>query len=134
MIIQLPNSSIKLNLSTEFEQVYRKIFIFAQKKYMPKLFEYLGLIIRFFSNEHEPIHIHAFYKECQTKVEFVIENGIITKTMYRKVQGYEMIPNEKMSDLEDLIHVYKYDIVQLWIKYFILHEKVTCKKINVKLK
>ncbi len=34
---------------------------------MPKLFEYLGLILRFFSNEHEPIHIHAFYKESQNK-------------------------------------------------------------------
>lgn len=48
--------------------------------------------------------------------------------------GYEMIPKEKMSDLKALIEVYKYDIIQLWIKYFILHEKVKCKKINVKLK
>ena len=101
---------------------------------MPKLFEYLGLIIRFFSNEHEPIHIHAFYKEYQTKVEFIIENGIITKIIYRKVHGYEMIPKEKISDLQTLIEVYKYDIIQLWIKYFILHEKVNCKKINTKLK
>ncbi len=45
-----------------------------------------------------------------------------------------MIPEEKRKDLEILIDVYKYDIIQLWIKFFVLHEKVTCKKISVKLK
>ena len=65
---------------------------------MPKLFEYRGLILRFFSDEHEPIHIHAFYKECQTKVEFNIEDGIISSICYKKIQGYEVIPEEKMKD------------------------------------
>ena len=101
---------------------------------MPKIFEYLGLILRFFSNEHEPIHVHAFYKDCQTKVEFKIENGIITKINYKKVQSYDMIPKEKIKDLETLIEIYKYDIIQMWIKFFILHEKVSSKKITVKLK
>lgn len=101
---------------------------------MPKLFEYLGLILRFFSDEHEPIHIHTFYNECQTKVEFNIEDGIISSINYKKIQGYEVIPEEKMKDLETLIEVYKYDIIQLWIKFFVLHEKVSCRKISVKLK
>jgi len=101
---------------------------------MPKLYEYLGLIIRFFSNEHEPIHIHAFYQDYQTKVEFVIENGIIIEVNYKKVQSYEMIPNEKMKDLQVLIDTYKYDIVQMWIKFFILKEQISCRRITVKLK
>jgi len=101
---------------------------------MPKLFEYLGLVLRFFSNEHEPIHVHAFYKESQTKVELIIENGIITKINYKKVAGFEMVPVEKMNDLEQLINIYKYDIIQLWIKFFVLNEKITCKKITTKLK
>ncbi len=101
---------------------------------MPKLFEYLGLILRFFSDEHEPIHIHAFYEETQLKVEFVIEDGIITSINYKKVKGYEAIPKEKMKDLEILVDTFKYDIIQLWFKYFVLHEKITAKKITVKLK
>ncbi|MFW9606804.1 MAG: DUF4160 domain-containing protein [Pseudomonas sp.] len=28
---------------------------------MPKLYEYLGMVLFFYSNEHEPIHIHAKY-------------------------------------------------------------------------
>ena len=94
----------------------------------------MGITLRFFSDEHEPIHLHAFYKECQIKVEFIIESGIISKINYKKVQGYEAIPNEKIKDLEVLIEVYKYDIIQLWIKFFVMHEKVSCKKITVKLK
>ncbi|MBR3578817.1 MAG: DUF4160 domain-containing protein [Bacteroidales bacterium] len=26
---------------------------------MPKIFEYFGLIFYFYSNEHEPIHVHV---------------------------------------------------------------------------
>lgn len=100
---------------------------------MPKLYEYLGLILRFFSNDHEPIHVHAFYKETQIKVEFIIENGIITKINYSKVAGYSIIPKAKMKDLEALIEVSKYDIIQLWFKFYVLHEKITCKKITTKI-
>lgn len=101
---------------------------------MPKIYEYLGLIIRFFSSEHEPIHIHAFYNDCQTKVEFIIEDGIITEIIYKEVSGYNGLPKEKIKDLEKLVEIYKYEIVQLWIKFFILHEDVKCKKITKKLK
>jgi len=28
---------------------------------MPKIFEYFGFIFYFYSNEHEPIHIHVLH-------------------------------------------------------------------------
>jgi len=71
-----------------------------------------------------------FYKDFQTKIEFVIENSLIIEIKYKKVSGYEMIPIEKVKDLKKLIENYKYEIVQLWIKFFILHESnITCIKI-----
>lgn len=42
---------------------------------MPKIFEYLGIILFFYSNEHEPIHVHATYGEFESKAEFYIING-----------------------------------------------------------
>lgn len=42
---------------------------------MPKLYEYFGLIILFYSNEHEPIHVHAKYQGTESKAEFIIDNG-----------------------------------------------------------
>ena len=29
---------------------------------MPKLYEYFGLVIFFYSNEHEPIHVHGAWQ------------------------------------------------------------------------
>ena len=34
---------------------------------MPKIFEYFGLVIFFYSNEHEPIHVHASNAEFECK-------------------------------------------------------------------
>ncbi|MCK5209171.1 MAG: DUF4160 domain-containing protein, partial [Cyclobacteriaceae bacterium] len=28
---------------------------------MPKIYEYLGIVIMFYSDEHEPTHVHAVY-------------------------------------------------------------------------
>ena len=40
------------------------MLIFAEnksKRYMPKIFEYFGFIFYFYSNEHEPIHVHVMH-------------------------------------------------------------------------
>ena len=34
---------------------------------MPKIFEYLGIIIMFSSNEHEPIHVHGKFQSLESK-------------------------------------------------------------------
>ncbi len=45
---------------------------------MPKIFEYLGILIFFYSNEHEPIHVHGKHDGCESKAEFYIIDGLIT--------------------------------------------------------
>ena len=42
---------------------------------MPKLYEYMGLIIMFYANEHEPIHVHGKYQGRESKAELIIERG-----------------------------------------------------------
>lgn len=39
---------------------------------MPKIYEYLGLIFYFYSNEHEPIHVHVTIAERETIFEIVL--------------------------------------------------------------
>ena len=41
---------------------------------MPKLYEYLGLIILFYSKDHEPIHVHGKYQELESKTEILFES------------------------------------------------------------
>ena len=48
---------------------------------MPKLYEYLGILVYFYSNEHEPVHVHGKRQGRESKAELVIENGKVT--MYR---------------------------------------------------
>ena len=35
---------------------------------MPKIYEYLGIIIMFYSNEHKPIHVHGKYQGFESKM------------------------------------------------------------------
>ena len=39
---------------------------------MPKIYEYLGLIFYFYSNEHEPIHLHVIKAERESIFEIII--------------------------------------------------------------
>jgi len=52
---------------------------------MPKIFEYLGILVFFYSNEHEPIHVHAKKGEYECKAEFYIVNGKIEDKDYKYI-------------------------------------------------
>ena len=45
---------------------------------MPKIFEYFGFIFLFYSNEHEPIHVHVLHGDRQTVFELYLTEGILT--------------------------------------------------------
>lgn len=47
---------------------------------MPKIFEYFGFVFFFYSNEHEPIHVHVMRGDRQTVFEIFLEETCI---MYR---------------------------------------------------
>lgn len=36
---------------------------------MPKIFEYFGYIFFFYSNEHEPIHVHVTHNGWRTTIK-----------------------------------------------------------------
>ena len=54
---------------------------------MPKIFEYRGIIIMFYANEHEPIHVHGVHGEYESKAEFYIEQGEIIEIRIKAVKG-----------------------------------------------
>jgi hypothetical protein len=54
---------------------------------MPNIFEYLGILIFFYSNEHEPIHVHGKKAGCESKAEFYIINGIVSEIKISNVKG-----------------------------------------------
>jgi len=54
---------------------------------MPKLYEYFGIIVLFYSNEHEPIHVHGKCQGRESKAELILENGNVVKINYSPVKG-----------------------------------------------
>jgi len=90
---------------------------------MPTLFEYFGIIIKFFSNEHEPIHVHAYYNDAEIKVSFFIKDGKIYRTTY--VLEHGNFPINKEKQLKKLISKHKDDIVKLWVDFFVLKKDIT---------
>src|SRR3989338_8436240 len=101
---------------------------------MPKLYEYLGLVVFFYSNEHEPIHVHARYQGCESKIEIHIENGQINDFVTREVRGKGPLPKTQLRAFQDLVTKLGDEIVQAWINYFVYHKKIVTKKIDGKLK
>ena len=54
---------------------------------MPKLYEYFGIIVLFYSNEHEPVHVHGKYQGREMRAEFVIEDGRSISSIVRYEAG-----------------------------------------------
>lgn len=54
---------------------------------MPKLYEYFGLIIMFYANEHEPVHVHGKYQDRESRAEIIVVNGEIVEVRYAEIKG-----------------------------------------------
>ncbi len=54
---------------------------------MPKLYDYLGVAVVFYANEHEPIHVHGQCQERETKAELYTVNGQVTQIVFKETNG-----------------------------------------------
>jgi len=101
---------------------------------MPKIFEYLGIVIMFYSNEHEPIHVHGKYQSLESKAEFIIIEGKIVDIKIKDVKGKRALSKKELKEFKNFVNKFKEDIVQKWIDYFIYHKSMKCIKIEGKVK
>ena len=101
---------------------------------MPKIFEYLGIVIMFYSNEHEPIHVHGKFQSCESKAEFIIIDGKIIDIKIKDVKGKKSLPKKELKEFKNFVSKFKEDIVKKWIDYFVYHKSIQCIKINGKVK
>ena len=101
---------------------------------MPKIFEYLGIIFFFYSNEHYPIHVHARKGEFESKAEFLIENGVIVEIVITNVQGSEPLNGSDLKEFRVFLKNFSKQIVDKWVDYFVYNKSVSCEKITKRLK
>lgn len=51
---------------------------------MPKIFEYFGFIFYFYSNEHEPIHVHVIHGGAESVFDLILMNGELVEIRSRE--------------------------------------------------
>jgi Domain of unknown function (DUF4160) len=101
---------------------------------MPKLYEYLGIIVLFYSNEHEPIHVHGQCQGRESKAELIIENGKVVQIIYSAVKGRPPLSKTELKNFQTITARYAEEIVQKWIDYFVLHKPVEAQKITQRIR
>jgi hypothetical protein len=100
---------------------------------MPKIFEYLGVLIFFYSNEHEPIHVHGKYNGLESKAEFYIVDGDIVEIKIKLVKGRRPLTGSNLKDFEVFLEKYADKIVEKWVDYFVYHKNIEFEKINTRI-
>lgn len=89
---------------------------------MPKLYEYFGLVVYFYANEHEPIHVHGECQGRESKAEIVVRNGEIVRIVTQKVSGRRSLNRSELKDFRRLVEVKADDIVRRWIDFFVMRK------------
>lgn len=101
---------------------------------MPKIYEYFGFIFFFFSNEHEPIHVHVMKSGCQTVFELILMDGELQEIRARSEAGYQLLNEKDKATAEEFIRAYYKNIVEKWMNFFVLKKRVRCTQITKKVK
>ena len=99
---------------------------------MPKIYEYLGIVLFFYSNEHEPIHIHGKFNGRETKAEIHFFAGRMQRIVL-KDKGPGLEP-KKRRDFEEFVTAHAAEIVDKWVDYFVKKKHVAPKIITQKVK
>ncbi len=103
-------------------------------KTMPKLYEYFGLIVMFYANEHEPVHVHGKFQGRESRAEIVVLDGVVTEIHYSAVAGRLPLDTNEMRYFEEIVAARADDIVAKWIDFFVLHKRVRPEHITRRLK
>lgn len=101
---------------------------------MPKLYEYFGITLMFYSNEHEPIHVHGKCQGRESRAEMVIVEGEITEINYSSAQGKAPLSTSEMMYFKEIVNAKSNEIVQRWVDYFVLHKSFNSEQIQRRLK
>jgi hypothetical protein len=101
---------------------------------MPQLYEYFGLVVFFFANEHEPIHVHGRFQGGHTRAEIIVVGGKVSRIIFSDVKGKPPLPGGKMKDFRVLVRAKANDIVRRWVNFFVLKKHNKPEIITRKLK
>jgi hypothetical protein len=101
---------------------------------MPKLYDYFGLVIMFYANEHEPVHVQGKSQGRESRAEIIVLNGNVSQIRYTPVMGRAPLDLAEMRYFEEVVSAKADEIVQKWIDFFVLHKTIKPEHITRRLK
>lgn len=112
-----------------FEKTQKSLYVqeksvYLQKNSMPKIFEYFGFIFYFFSNEHEPIHVHVKHSGTECVFDLIIESGKLKDIVRREKKGAKPLDSQDEKVAIEFINKYWQRIVRKWIDFFVMKKVV----------
>ena len=100
---------------------------------MPKIVEYFGFIFYFFSNEHEPIHVHVLHGGKESIFDLIMMEGELSEVKVREKHGAEPLSEKDKRVAEAFIRKYHKNIIEKWVKFFVLKQSIRSTTIRKKL-
>ena len=100
---------------------------------MPKIFEYFGFIFYFYSNEHEPIHVHVKHGDEESIFELIMMNGSLERINIREKHGVPPLSSKDKRIAEAFIRKYSKNIIDKWVRFFVMKQQVRSTNIKTKL-
>ncbi len=101
---------------------------------MPKLYTYFGLEVFFYSNEHDPVHVHGQHGEQVSKAELTLQDGIVVSIRIVPVSRRAMLTGKPLKDFTLLVHARAQEIVNKWNDHFVSNQHIQPETITRRIK
>jgi hypothetical protein len=100
---------------------------------MPEIYNYLGLVFYFYSNEHNPIHVHVKKGDRETIYELLVYNKVLTEIKRRKRRGKDFLSVADDKKVVEFINEKYNEIIDKWTDFFIRKSTPVIEKITKKI-
>ena len=101
---------------------------------MPDIYRYFGFVFFFYSNEHDPIHVHVQHDHHESVFEIIMNDGKVKEIRVREKRGVPPLTSKDQKLAEKFVREYADKIVAKWVNFFIKKKRVVCTTLTKKLK
>lgn len=101
---------------------------------MPDIYRYFGYVFFFYSNEHDPIHVHVQHDHHESVFDIIMEDGKVKEIIVRHKHGVPPLSSKDQKEAEAFVREYANNIVEKWVNYFVRKKRVVCTNIKKRIK
>ena len=101
---------------------------------MPKLYEYFGLVFLFYSDGHDPMHLHVQAGSREGIIMLIMVEGQLEELRWRAKRGAAMLNEKEQREAEAFVRAMKSDIVEKWTAFYVEHKRIKPERITRRVK